>query len=751
MFIAALFAVVALTLGVRASAADTSATFRGTPQLSVNDERTSSADLDVAAFLGDASSHDRIALPGGDRFFRVECGFSHFAYDDPFALPDQPGRAPLQMFFGNTGADAATKYWSAIDSGGSTCSGGPLDRSVYAMPAVFDDRQRAVVPSYFIVHYNTFGGTNGSVDAQVQPFPPGLEITSGNRWAGAPQDASSPLRQIEMSCDVGERGDNDLSVSQAATFPYCDPGELGGSSSVKVQVRFPSCWDGVSLTSPDQHHMTFPLESFHASACPSTHPVLLPSIEYNVFFDVPKGADTSAWYLSTDVSTAGGQEVQGGTTMHASWLGAWHRGVLDTWVSGCSNVAGARCAQGILGAGDSAMALRRLEPHFGPYDPWVAVEAKDLRGLCPFGGTDTTAARCEVTGQSATGPSTPASAASVASVAPPAPERASEAETTPVAPRPAGAAAPRGLKYDTAWEMPYKASNDEILAYLDHLDAAGFDGTWISLLPFGAAYATVPPGRSDQVAYLRNGTVELSDDYAQRVSWILEQADWRNLRVAVVVAWARANTCNNPNVTDQNGAGFAAALATRWASAPALDYWVLGGDVSEAECGSRLLATSRELARGLRDGGASQPIAFHTGAGSENYLAFNNEPWLDVQAVQTGHCQSASTMEAKLSAVVAASAKPVILAESRYYRLAPPWRGCLHNPSNPVGPQAVADDVAAAVRSGVVGQIFGDARRYSWCDNRAGLFRPDDNCSQGIWSTFDTPGEQAFLAHSHVG
>ena len=45
-------------------------------------------------------------------------------------------------------------------------------------------------------------------------------------------------------------------------------------------------------------------------------------------------------------------------------------------------------------------------------------------------------------------------------------------------------ATPTFKVYDTAWAMPARASVAEITVYLDHLETSGFDGAWISVVPF---------------------------------------------------------------------------------------------------------------------------------------------------------------------------------------------------------------------------------------------------------------------------
>lgn len=717
----------------RAAGADSQAwPIRMAPQLGSDHAQTPSAALGMPDYLGDPGAHVSIPNVGeaDDSFFRVECSFSHFGYDDPVRYPGQVNAAPLQMFFGNTGTNADSEYWSLIDRGASTCSGGPLDRSAYGLPAVFDANDRALVPSYFVVHYNTHAG-EGRNGAIVQPFPEGLRIPAGDPGASLPQDSASPYSQIELSCDTGVRGDGELSIRNQSTFPVCDGGAGGGQASIKMQVRFPFCWDGVNLNSLDQSHMAMPVDGFFSTACPSSHPQLLPSIEYNAFFDIGAGASTSSWRLSSDAGR------QGGTTLHGSWWGGWNREVLGRWVSECSNAPGARCAQGLLGE-RSGLALRRLDPAFGPWNPFTSASAGDLAALC---SSLESPDRCGDTPAAAPTPPPPETPTPEA----PTPETPAPEGPSPADPGPGGQGS--AVAFDTAWELPHRASPAEIVAYLDHLDAAGFDGTWFSLLPFGAAYQATPPELGDQVATQQNGQLMLTPAYRDRVAWIFQEAANRNLKIGMVVAWARANTCKNRVITPQNGASFARSVANDFGSYGSLHYWVLGGDIAASECGGNtLLETSRALASGIRSTGASQPIAFHTGAGVENYLTFNGESWLDVQAVQTGHCQDATTMGAKLARTVQQSAKPVVLAESRYYLLAPPWRGCLHNPGNPVGGAAIAADVEAGKQAGVVAQVFGDARRYQWCKPNTDVVRPADRCASGISSTFGTPGEQAFLA-----
>ena len=58
---------------------------------------------------------------------------------------------------------------------------------------------------------------------------------------------------------------------------------------IRATVIFPSCWDGKNLDSPNhQTHMAYPPGSkggLANSQCPSTHPVRVPQVMYEIMWD----------------------------------------------------------------------------------------------------------------------------------------------------------------------------------------------------------------------------------------------------------------------------------------------------------------------------------------------------------------------------------------------------------------------------------------------------------------------------------
>jgi hypothetical protein len=256
--------------------------------------------------------------------FRKFCQFSHLAYADPIVDPGNTRFPHLHMFWGNTGADAHSTYTSLRTTGNGTCDGGPLNRSAYWMPAIFDGADQVVVPSNFELYYKA---ENAPLDSnkvpQVRQYPNGLRMIAGARLDGLAVDPSaSPANGANITwgwkCGTDGKG--------SATIPECAVGQR-----LTAWVRFPYCWDGKDLDSADHRsHLRYGTNNTWGR-CPSTHPIHLPELtEFAHFNSVPAG--TSTWYTSSDRM----HHVRpNGSTLHADWFGAWDNPVQDRWLKAC--------------------------------------------------------------------------------------------------------------------------------------------------------------------------------------------------------------------------------------------------------------------------------------------------------------------------------------------------------------------------------------------------------------------------------
>lgn len=67
---------------------------------------------------------------------RVQCSFSHVAFDDPIVWRGQAGRTHLHAFYGNTTTGFGTDPAQMATVGFSTCTGGLLNRTGYWVPTM---------------------------------------------------------------------------------------------------------------------------------------------------------------------------------------------------------------------------------------------------------------------------------------------------------------------------------------------------------------------------------------------------------------------------------------------------------------------------------------------------------------------------------------------------------------------------------------------------------------------------------------
>jgi Domain of unknown function (DUF1996) len=199
-----------------------------------------------------------------------------------------------------------------LDSGNSTCRGGIINRTGYWAPAVIDTSTGApVAPELIHVYYKS--GYRDVHPEEVRPMPAGLRMVAGNAKATGPQE------------HVGWKCWND-GAHACPTIPHCGVGDF-----VTMTVDFPQCWNGHDLDSPDhKSHMAYAVP---LHGCPSTHPVPLPVITFNVLYPVKPASNIGAWRLSSD--TYEGQPA--GYSVHGDWFDGWEQDIVEAWIRGCVN------------------------------------------------------------------------------------------------------------------------------------------------------------------------------------------------------------------------------------------------------------------------------------------------------------------------------------------------------------------------------------------------------------------------------
>lgn len=274
---------------------------------------------------------------------RINCDFSHSSYDDPIVFPGDEGAAHLHRFYGNTEVDYDTTLSSLYSEGLSTCQGNELNRSAYWVPALLTPDEGsnddwapvpAVVGGNDEAH-EVFYYSAGVDDLEsIQPIPAGLRMIAGD--ATATPDDPQDFSIVRWHCQSWESNDA-TNPNFSATIPECD-----APDRVRMDIFFPSCWNGVDLDSEDHtSHMAYPERDGSGDmVCPESHPVPIVRPSYHYAFGVkpdvydPVTQASTGWRLSADSYTVDADNP-GGASLHADWFNGWHPSVMEAILETC--------------------------------------------------------------------------------------------------------------------------------------------------------------------------------------------------------------------------------------------------------------------------------------------------------------------------------------------------------------------------------------------------------------------------------
>ncbi|KAI1617496.1 WSC domain-containing protein [Exophiala viscosa] len=258
-----------------------------------------------------------------DAFWRMRCGTVQVGRVDPIISPGGvSGHA--HTIAGASNINTTSTYDSLQASFCTSCEI-QADKSAYWTPQMYYRHRNGTfedVPHDGTVVYYL---DRGNDVANIKPFPKGIRMLSGDAAARAYDnttmtwDGSNPVSgRVSFACLSSAEG---IPETPALNQTDCDEG-------LRAQIQFQSCWDGVNLYKSDQSHMDY-LSGVDNGNCSPTHPVLLPSLFFEVIY-FPNEID----------QTDGGYFVfgQGDTTgygFHGDFLNGWDTTVLEAAMSEC--------------------------------------------------------------------------------------------------------------------------------------------------------------------------------------------------------------------------------------------------------------------------------------------------------------------------------------------------------------------------------------------------------------------------------
>jgi hypothetical protein len=247
----------------------------------------------------DAARVSGMGPQGGVPQFKVECGWSHAATDDPIVHPGQPGRSHRHDFFGNVATDARSTPSDLV--GGDTSCQNKGDTAAYWAPAVLRDGV-PVTPLGSVAYYRPGAGVDPS---GVRAYPAGLVMIAGDGDADGPQ----PLEVAAWHCG-------------ASPVLHVEPPTCPRTAPLGVRIAFPDCWDGQRLDSDD--HRAHVARS-DDGRCPPGHAVAIPQLIFEVHYPITGDAD------GVELASGGRRGV------HADFVNAWDQETLEREVRACLN------------------------------------------------------------------------------------------------------------------------------------------------------------------------------------------------------------------------------------------------------------------------------------------------------------------------------------------------------------------------------------------------------------------------------
>ncbi|KAH9023107.1 hypothetical protein EDB85DRAFT_1871009, partial [Lactarius pseudohatsudake] len=239
-----------------------------------------------------------------------------------------PGKASshAHTIMGSNAIGLSTTFNDLRNSECTTCMVKD-DKSAYWVPELYYQYKngsfQVVTHGGMIVYYLQRNAANETVEV----FPDGLRMVAGNPYLRSKPVGTPEAKAITWKC-IDYNGPD-----RPETSGFVNNGNCPGS--LRAQIFFPACWDGVNLDSADhKSHMAYP-DGVDNGQCPYTHPHHLVSIFFEVWFNA------GAFYNLND----GGRFVLAngdptGFGLHGDFADGWDKDVLSRAVKTCTANSG---------------------------------------------------------------------------------------------------------------------------------------------------------------------------------------------------------------------------------------------------------------------------------------------------------------------------------------------------------------------------------------------------------------------------
>ncbi|MEM9327982.1 MAG: glycoside hydrolase family 140 protein [Bacteroidota bacterium] len=225
---------------------------------------------------------------------------------------------------------------------------------------------------------------------------------------------------------------------------------------------------------------------------------------------------------------------------------------------------------------------------------------------------------------------------------------------------------------DTAWELFHRTNREQARMYLLKRKSQGFNV--IQAVALAELDGLNTPNAYGHRPLIENDPTRPDDRYFEHVDFVIDLADSLDMYVALLPTWgdklAKFSWGVGPEVLNEaNARAFGEWIGERYASKDNV-IWVIGGDRNPRE-GTTDVAVWNAMADGVvsKAGGYEGTLMTYHPQPNKNggsSIWFHEQPWLDFNMHQTGHCANQPTHELITRDYHLSPTKPVLDGEPLY-------------------------------------------------------------------------------------
>ncbi|KAF2786558.1 hypothetical protein K505DRAFT_259637 [Melanomma pulvis-pyrius CBS 109.77] len=209
-----------------------------------------------------------------------------------------------------------------------------------------------------VYYMRPFSGKNMTTTA----FKPGFRMLAGDPTLRSKTGSYPGICHRCLAASERTMGGNGAPCDSKDTASFPSKPCLGG---IRITVIFPSCWDGKNVDSPDHRsHVAYSPGSsaLAGDKCPSTHPVRIPQVMYEIMFDTTQFNNPDYWKDGKQPLVYSFGDATG-YGAHGDYLFGWKDNALQRGMDALGNKCGSEDCTSVLKiqAGKDAIACTKSQ------------------------------------------------------------------------------------------------------------------------------------------------------------------------------------------------------------------------------------------------------------------------------------------------------------------------------------------------------------------------------------------------------